>query len=52
MIIMIETSKIVSVLGGEKKTGMRPANGLEFALALRAGLQYAAVAQLAKHTGI
>ncbi len=49
---MIETSKIVSVLGGEKKAGMRPANGLEFALALRAGLQYAAAAQLAKHTGI
>jgi putative toxin-antitoxin system antitoxin component (TIGR02293 family) len=49
---MIETAKIMRVLGGEKKAGMRPANGVEFALALRAGLQFSTAVQLARHTGI
>lgn len=49
---MSETTKIMQVLGGEKKAGVRPANGVEFALALRTGLPFAAARQLAKHTGI
>ena len=49
---MTETSKIMRVLSGGKRSGAQPGNGIELALALRVGLQFGTATQLAKHTGI
>jgi putative toxin-antitoxin system antitoxin component (TIGR02293 family) len=49
---MLETAQIIQVLGTVSKKGShQPANNLEWALALRAGLNYTAVTSLARHTG-
>ncbi|MGH9840125.1 MAG: type II RES/Xre toxin-antitoxin system antitoxin [Blastocatellia bacterium] len=48
----METEKIMRVMGGEKKVGSRPRNGLEFISAIRAGLNFSTIQQLADHTGI
>jgi putative toxin-antitoxin system antitoxin component (TIGR02293 family) len=47
---MIETAQIMQILGKVSKS-RQPANNLEWALALRAGLSYATVTALARHTG-
>ena len=47
---MLETAQIIQVLGKVSKR-QQPANNLEWALALRAGLNYTTVTSLARHTG-
>ena len=47
---MLETAQIIQVLGKVSKSH-QPANNLEWALALRAGLSYTTVTSLARHTG-
>ena len=47
---MLETAQIIQVLGKISKSH-QPANNLEWALALRAGLNYTTVTSLARHTG-
>ncbi len=47
---MLETAQILQVLGKVSKSPS-PTNNLEWALALRAGLNYTTVTALAQHTG-
>ena len=47
---MLETAQILQVLG-KVRNSPPPTNNLEWALALRAGLNYTTVTALARHTG-